>query len=149
MLKNLPANSGDLRDPAWCFPIISHQIGKPERLWSIFTKISTSHPSKLDLSPWELMCTFLLTGGRSGNMASCEPCNMSTGFKGYVWFHHLSFFFFFVCHRNANIQGKPCSFPWMPAGRKRPGAGPTSGLEQQAKVARQSLHCGQQKLTTV
>ena len=39
------------------------------------------------------MCTFLLTGGRSGNMASCEPCNMSTGFKGYVWFHHLSFFF--------------------------------------------------------
>ena len=64
------------------------------------------------------MCTFLLTGGRSGNMASCEPCNMSTGFKGYVWFHHLSFFFFFFLPQECQHPRQALLLP-LDASRKK------------------------------
>ena len=88
--------------------------------WSIFVKISTSYPSKLDLSPWELLCAHL-TGGRSGNMASCGQCNMSTGFKGYVWFHHLSFFLFFFF---LSARGMPTS---------KASLAPSPGCQQEEK----------------
>ena len=83
------------------------------KIRSISTQISTSHPVKLDLSPWELMFTSHLTGGRFGNVANCGQCNMSTSFKGYVWFHHLSFLFFFFLYATVKPTSKasPAPFP--------------------------------------
>ena len=109
------------------------------KIRSISTQISTSHPVKLDLSPWELMFTSHLTGGRFGNVANCGQCNMSTSFKGYVWFHHLSFlFFFFFCLPQECQHPRQALLLSLNARRKKQArAGPTLGLEQHAMVVRQ------------